>query len=147
MKCRECGADILAQRDGKSKRSGLCSSCGRRLRLASYFRQYYLGHRDTILAKNRRWADENKDRVAELRRVRAAARPRPPREPAYCIDCSAEVVRAERCRRCYVRHKYGTDPAYRQRRLETTRRWAERQRALLRKPEEPAHANAGMAAS
>jgi len=37
-------------------------------------------------------------------------------------------VRALRCRRCYTRYRYATDPEYRVRRLATTRRWLERRR-------------------
>ena len=147
MQCRDCGADITSQRNGKSKRGGLCSSCGRRRRLAVYFRQYYLKNRESVLAKNRKWAEDNKERVSELRKMRASTRPRPVRVPVYCIDCGDQVVRAQRSRRCYVRHRYATDTNYRTRSLETTRRWVERQRAKRAAEENAVVAETRLAAS
>ncbi len=129
MRCKECATDIAGQRNGKSKRAGLCTRCGRKARLAEYFRKYYVTHRDVILAKNRQWAQDNRERVIELRRHRAALRPKVVREPPACIDCGTLVVRAERCRKCYVRNRYATNPEYRARRLESTRRWMRRKRA------------------
>jgi hypothetical protein len=58
-----------------------------------------------------------------LRKNRAAD------EPRRCLDCGEVVVRALRCRRCYTRYRYATDPEYRVRRLATTRRWLERRRS------------------
>ena len=131
MRCTECDADITGQRNGKSKQAGLCTRCGRKARLAEYFRHYYVANREVILAKNRRWAQDNHQRVVELRRRRAALRPKIVREPQACIDCGTLVVRAERCRKCYVRNRYATNPDYRARRLESTRRWTQRKRAML----------------
>jgi len=132
LTCRRCGADITHQREGKSKRAGLCARCGRAERLSAYFKQYYQRNKEKILAKNRRWAAENKERVAELRRIRLAKQPRAAAEPKYCIDCGDVVQRALRCRKCYVRHKYHTDPEYRAKRLATTKRWAQKKREELR---------------
>jgi hypothetical protein len=91
---------------------------------AAYFHRYYLAHREAILEKNRRWYEEHRARAAELRR----RRPRRPRPPRYCVDCGSPVVASERCKRCYARHRYQTDPAYRARRLASTRRWLTRRR-------------------
>jgi hypothetical protein len=109
--------------------SGLCLSCDRRVRRSAYFRVYYEAHRDRILDKNRRWARENRERLVHLRRARQLRKARSADDPRRCLDCGEVVVRALRCRRCYTRYRYATDPAYRQRRLATTRRWLERRRA------------------
>lgn len=90
---------------------------------SAYFRGYYLDHRDEILAKNRRWLAEHKERVAELRRARRTRRPPP---EVFCLDCGARTARAPRCRACYQRFRYKTDPDYRARRLAINRRWQQR---------------------
>lgn len=124
------GQGALAQGAPGEESSGetLCLACGRRARRSAYFRSYYETHKDRILTKNRRWAKDNRDRLVQLRRARQVIRSRVVEEPRRCLDCSEEVVRAERCRRCYTRFRYATDPEYRVRRLETTRRWLERRR-------------------
>ena len=147
MRCTNCDADISGQRNGKSKRAGLCTRCGRKIRLARYFRSYYVTNREVILAKNRQWAEDNHERVVELRHRRAALRPRVVREPKACIDCGTMVARAERCRKCYVRNRYATNPDYRDRRLESTRRWSERKRAALTGNASAAPVTGEMAAS
>ena len=147
MRCSECDTDITGQRNGKSKRAGLCTRCGRRVRLARYFQKYYVANRDLILTKNRRWAQDNRDRVVELRRIRARLRPRVVREPHGCIDCGTLVLRAERCCKCYVRYRYSTNPEYRARRLESTRRWMMRKRTARIAGNETAAGSGEMAAS
>ena len=129
MRCKECDANIEGQRNGKSKRAGLCAKCGRKARLSEYFQKYYIANRDVVLAKNRQWAQDNRERIVELRRRRAAIKPKVVREPKACIDCGTQVVRAERCRKCYVRHRYATNLDYRARRLASTRRWMQKKRA------------------
>ncbi len=106
----------------------LCSGCHRRERRSAYFRSYYESHKDRILDKNRRWARDNRERLVQLRRARQLHRAKALDEPRHCMDCGEEVVRAARCRRCYTRFRYATDPEYRVRRLATTRRWLERRR-------------------
>jgi hypothetical protein len=130
--CASCGESLTPP--GRSRRvarteSGLCLSCDRRVRRSAYFRVYYEAHRDRILDKNRRWARENRERLVHLRRARQLRKSRSTDEPRRCLDCGEVVVRALRCRRCYTRYRYATDPAYRLRRLATTRRWLERRRA------------------
>jgi uncharacterized Zn finger protein (UPF0148 family) len=123
--CERCGGPVVRRRAGTTDGT-LCASCRQRARRAAYFQRYYAAHRERILEKNRRWARENRAKLAELRQARqerAAAAPR------QCVDCGARVVRAARCRRCYIRYRYATDPDYRSRRLATTRRWLERRRA------------------
>ena len=122
LTCARCDTDITGQRDGKSKRAGLCARCGRAERLSTYFKRYYQRNKDKILEKNRRWARENKERVAELRRIRLSKQPKKPKEPQFCTDCGTVVQRALRCRKCYVRNKYHTDAEYRRKRLITTKR-------------------------
>ncbi|MDQ3702666.1 MAG: hypothetical protein M3442_17345 [Chloroflexota bacterium] len=124
------GQSALGQDSSDQESSGetLCLSCGRRARRSAYFRGYYETHKDRILTKNRLWAKDNRDRLVQLRRARQVHRSSVVEEPRRCLDCSEEVVRAERCRRCYTRFRYATDPQYRVRRLETTRRWLERRR-------------------
>ena len=129
VRCKECDADIEGQRNGKSRRAGLCARCGRKARLSGYFRNYYVANREAVLTKNRQWARDNRERIVELRRRRAALKPKIVREPKACADCGARVVRAERCRKCYVRHRYATNLDYRARRLASTRRWMENKRA------------------
>jgi hypothetical protein len=106
----------------------LCASCSRRDRRAAYFRAYYASHKARILDKNRQWARDNKDKIGQLRRARRQARPAHAEAGRLCLDCRAPVQRAYRCRRCSIRHRYATDPGFRARRLETTRRWLQRQR-------------------
>jgi hypothetical protein len=93
---------------------------------ARYFRAYYLAHRERILEKNRRWGAEHKERLAQLRRERRRLRPDERQAPRVCADCGRRTTRALRCRACYARFRYATDPEYRARRLATTRRWSER---------------------
>ena len=147
MLCTECGADITAQRNGKSKRAGLCTRCGRKIRISGYFRSYYAANRDRILAKNQKWARDNGERVVELRRLRSERRPKVVREPKFCIDCGTLVIRAERCRRCYVRNRYATDSDYRARRQASTRRWLQRKRSAAIATAGDAGGVRGMAAS
>jgi len=52
------------------------------------------------------------------------------RKPRSCIGCGAPVVKAVRCRRCYVRHRYATDPAYRARQLAMQENWRRRRQSL-----------------
>ena len=132
LTCARCDTDITGQRDGKSKRAGLCARCGRAERLSTYFKRYYQRNKDKILEKNRRWARENKERVAELRRIRLSKQPKKPKEPQFCTDCGTVVQRALRCRKCYVRNKYHTDAEYRRKRLVTTKRWAQKKREEAR---------------
>jgi hypothetical protein len=130
--CTKCGAPIVvpahARRLVRSD-SSLCLSCDRRARRSAYFRSYYEAHRDRILDKNRKWARENRERLVHLRRARQLRKNRAADEPRRCLDCGEVVVRALRCRRCYTRYRYATDPEYRVRRLATTRRWLERRRS------------------
>ncbi len=133
--CVSCGAPLVTS--GRTRRaaateSGLCLSCDRRERRSSYFRTYYEAHRDRILDKNRKWAKDNRERLVQLRRARQFRKHRAADDPRRCLDCGEVVVRALRCRRCYTRHRYATDPEYRVRRLATTRRWLERRRSAQR---------------
>jgi hypothetical protein len=105
----------------------------RRARRAAYFRAYYARHREAILEKNRRWHKEHRERVAELRRVRAAGRPR---ATARCVDCGVALGRAGRCGRCRARYRYHTDPEYRARRLASVARWRARTRPPPRREED-----------
>jgi hypothetical protein len=130
--CVSCGAPLVTS--GRTRRaaateSGLCLSCDRRERRSSYFRTYYEAHRDRILDKNRKWAKDNRERLVQLRRARQFRKSRSVDDPRRCLDCGEVVVRALRCRRCYTRYRYATDPEYRVRRLATTRRWLERRRS------------------
>ena len=143
--CASCGESLTPP--GRTRRvarteSGLCLSCDRRVRRSAYFRVYYEAHRDRILDKNRRWARENRERLVHLRRARQLRKTRDADEPRRCLDCGEVVVRALRCRRCYTRFRYATDPAYRVRRLATTRRWLERRRTA-ETPEPAAHPGGG----
>lgn len=129
-------AIVQGSADQESRGETLCLACGRRARRSAYFRGYYETHKDRILTKNRRWAKDNRDRLVQLRRARQVHRSRAVEEPRRCLDCSEEVVRAVRCRRCYTRYRYATDPDYRVRRLETTRRWLERRREGVEEQQE-----------
>jgi hypothetical protein len=93
---------------------------------AAYFRTYYEAHRADILEKNRRWAREHRQQLSALRKRRRERLLAAPEEPRRCLDCGRVVARALRCRTCYERWRYAHDPAYRTRRLATTRRWLER---------------------
>lgn len=130
--CKNCGAPLVtsgrARRVAAAAESGLCLSCDRRERRSNYFRTYYEAHRDRILDKNRKWAKDNRERLVQLRRARQFRKSRNADDPRRCLDCGEVVVRALRCRRCYTRYRYATDPEYRVRRLATTRRWLERRR-------------------
>lgn len=124
--CERCGEPIVRRRRTVRSNATLCLSCDQRARRAAYFQRYYETHKDRILTKNRRWAKDNKDRLVRLRQARHARSSGALEQPHTCVDCGASVVRAERCRRCYIRFRYATDLAYRARRLATTRRWLER---------------------
>jgi hypothetical protein len=104
----------------------LCLACDQRARRSEYFRVYYAAHKERILDKNRRWARDNREKLVQLRQARQSQHT-VPAAPRRCLDCDTLVVRAARCRRCYIRYRYATDPEYRSRRLETTRRWLQRQ--------------------
>ena len=121
--CVRCGAPIVRRRRRATHPPDLCLACIQRARQAAYQRAYYLAHRERILEKNRRWARENKPRLAELRQAGQT-----PIQEQHCVDCGTLVVRAQRCRRCAVRFRYATDPVYRERRLERTRRWDAKRR-------------------
>ncbi|MBI4494002.1 MAG: hypothetical protein HY690_14530 [Chloroflexi bacterium] len=47
----------------------------------------------------------------------------------HCISCGAPVQRAERCRRCYLRHRYATNPDVRAKQLSLQAEWRKRQAA------------------
>ena len=123
LPCAKCGAPIVRRRIRPTHDLSLCLRCEQRARAAAYFQLYYSTNKDRILHKNRRWAKDNAPTLAERRRTRAAQRAA---EPKTCIDCGAAVARAERCRRCHIRHRYATDPRYRAHRLAITRRWLQR---------------------
>jgi hypothetical protein len=108
----------------------LCATCDQRERRAAYFRSYYEEHKDRILDKNRRWARDNKARIVQLRQARRVRDVETDVERRTCLDCEAQVTRAQRCRKCYIRFRYANDPAYRARRLATTRRWLEKRAAV-----------------
>lgn len=128
--CARCGAPIVRRRRSARQDRTLCLSCDQRARRASYFRSYYETNKDRILTKNRRWARENKDKLVQLRQARQARLAQTSDSPRYCLDCGTPVVRAERCRRCYIRHRYANDADYRSRRLATTRRWLNRRQRM-----------------
>ena len=128
--CARCGAPIVRRRRAAHQDGALCAACNQRARRAAYFRLYYEANRDRILDKNRRWARDNKQKIVQLRQARRAREQALGEATRRCLDCGTAVVRALRCRRCSIRHRYATDPAYRARRLATTRRWlARRQQA------------------
>lgn len=129
--CAQCGAQIVPTRRAARQNEALCARCDQRARRAAYFRSYYETHKDRILDKNRRWARDNKDKIGRLRQARQAKQPKFGEEIRQCVDCNARVARAERCRKCYIRHRYATDPGYRARRLAITRRWLERREQTL----------------
>jgi hypothetical protein len=124
--CERCGGAIVRRRVRAAHDHSLCLRCEQKARAAAYFRSYYASNKDRILDKNRRWAKDNASALAERRRVRAAQRPA---EARQCVDCGAAVARAERCRRCHVRHRYATDPDFRAQRLAITQRWLTRRTA------------------
>lgn len=124
--CERCGGVIAARRRRLMVDSQLCPRCEQRARRSAYFRLYYEAHKGPILDKNRRWARDNKERLRLLRRARLERQPPKRDEPRACIDCGTSVTRALRCRKCYIRFRYATDPDYRVRRLATTRRWLQR---------------------
>jgi hypothetical protein len=129
--CVRCGAPLVTER--RHRRTAvvdpsLCLNCDRRARRSAYFRTYYESNRERILDKNRKWARDNRERLVQLRRARQIRKTRDSDEPRRCVDCGEIVVRALRCRRCYTRFRYATDPEYRVRRLATTRRWLDRRR-------------------
>lgn len=130
-RCERCGAPIVERRRSARRNASLCLSCDQRARRSAYFRSYYLAHKERILDKNRRWARNNREKLIQLRQARLA-RQAQLGETRRCIECGAPVVRATRCRRCYIRYRYATDPAYRARRLATTRRWLERRQERAR---------------
>jgi hypothetical protein len=80
---------------------------------SEYNHAYYLAHREAMLTKGRAWAKEHPERIRELARYRRGRRWA---GPFWCVDCGAPVMHALRCRRCYLRHRYQTDPEYRARR-------------------------------
>ena len=124
--CEKCGGAIVRRRVRGTHDRSLCLRCEQKARAAAYFRSYYASNKDRILDKNRRWAKDNAGVLAERRRERAAQRPAQVRQ---CVDCGAPVARAARCRRCHVRHRYATDPAFRAQRLAITQRWLTRRTA------------------
>jgi hypothetical protein len=135
--CSRCGDVIMRRRRTARQNPDLCTGCDQRDRRAAYFRSYYENHRDRILDKNRRWAKDNKSRIVELRQARRVRDTSTAPLTRACIDCSTPVTRAARCRKCYIRFRYKSDPAYRERRLATTRRWLEKRQAqtsVLRPP-------------
>jgi hypothetical protein len=132
--CERCGAPIVRRRRRGRQSETLCLACDQRDRRAAYFQRYYAAHKDRILAKNRRWAKDNKEKLVVLRQTRQARELKAADEPRRCIDCGSIVVRAERCRRCYIRHRYAADPQYRLRRLATTRRWLDRRSVARQTP-------------
>jgi predicted RNA-binding Zn-ribbon protein involved in translation (DUF1610 family) len=129
--CAECGQQIIRRRRSARQNNALCLACDQKARRSAYFQRYYESHKDRILAKNRRWAKDNKDKLVLLRQARQARLPRDAGQPRECIDCGTVVVRAERCRRCYIRFRYANDPEYRTRRLATTRRWLDRRQRIV----------------
>jgi hypothetical protein len=135
--CARCGAEIIRRRRTAKQNQALCAACDQRERRAAYFRTYYEEHKDRILDKNRRWARDNKSRIVQLRQARRT-KTIEGAEGKRCIDCDTPVTRAERCRKCYIRFRYATDPNYRARRLATTRRWLDRRQRdpalLARRP-------------
>jgi hypothetical protein len=121
--CSRCGGQIARRRRSAKVNETLCATCDQRERRAAYFRSYYEEHKDRILDKNRRWAKDNKTRIVQLRQARREKDIEDGEAVRTCLDCQAPVTRASRCRKCYIRFRYATDPAYRARRLATTRRW------------------------
>jgi hypothetical protein len=124
--CARCGASIARRRRNARQNGDLCATCDQRERRAAYFRSYYENHKDRILDKNRRWAKDNKGRIVQLRQARRERDTSVTQTSRSCADCDTPVTRALRCRKCYIRFRYASDPAYRARRLATTRRWLEK---------------------
>jgi hypothetical protein len=124
--CANCGASIARRRRSARQNEQLCATCDQRERRAAYFRSYYEVHKDRILDKNRRWARDNKTRIVQLRQARRVRDLDTATIQRTCVDCETPVTRALRCRKCYIRFRYANDPAYRARRLATTRRWLEK---------------------
>lgn len=142
--CERCG-DAVRRRRRSEQAPSLCAACDQRERRSAYFREYYETHKDRILAKNRRWAKDNKDRIVRLRQARRTQLPSLGEDTRRCLDCGTAVTRAERCRKCYIRHRYASDPTYRTRRLATTRRWLERrQTSSSVRPRDLAPAGSGV---
>lgn len=127
--CSRCGSPIARRRRSSRQNETLCATCDQRERRAAYFRSYYEEHKDRILDKNRRWARDNKARIVQLRQARRVRDVDTSVVRRTCLDCEAQVTRAQRCRKCYIRFRYASDPAYRARRLATTRRWLEKRAA------------------
>jgi len=127
--CARCGSPIARRRRSARQNDTLCAACDQRERRAAYFRSYYEEHKDRILDKNRRWARDNKTRIVQLRQARRVRDTDSSLVRRTCLDCEAQVTRALRCRKCYIRFRYANDPAYRARRLATTRRWLEKRAA------------------
>lgn len=48
----------------------------------------------------------------------------------HCWDCGTQTVRAQRCRHCYLRHRYHTNPEARAKQLELQKRWRKNQKAV-----------------
>jgi hypothetical protein len=132
--CAKCGEPIVRRRVRASHDLSLCLRCEQRARASAYFQVYYTTNKQRILEKNRRWAKEHAQLLAERRRQRAPERIG---EARQCIGCGTALVRAERCRRCHVRYRYANDPEYRARRLAITRRWL---RKRARTPAQARHA-------
>ena len=141
--CSRCAAPIMRRRRSAKANDTLCSTCDQRERRAAYFRSYYEDHKDKILDKNRRWAKDNKTRIVQLRSARREKDLEAGEATRKCLDCETAVTRASRCRKCYIRYRYATDPAYRARRLATTRRWLSKRQ----EQGEPKRRTAGLAAS
>jgi hypothetical protein len=127
--CSRCGATMSRRRRTLRADEAICSACDQRDRRAAYFRAYYEEHKDRILDKNRRWAKDNKTRIVQLRQARRVKDSGETLSERLCIDCETPVTRAARCRKCYIRFRYATDPQYRARRLATTRRWLDKRQS------------------
>src|SRR6266542_419796 len=74
--CAECGQPIVRRRRSARQNSALCLACDQKARRSAYFQRYYETHKDRILAKNRRWAKDNKHKLVLLRQARQARLPR-----------------------------------------------------------------------
>jgi hypothetical protein len=131
--CARGGGEIVRRRRTSKQNHDLCMACDQRERRATYFRTYYEEHKERILDKNRRWARDNKSRIVQLRQARRAKTANAATTKT-CLDCGTPVTRANRCRKCYIRFRYATDPVYRARRLATTRRWLEKRQAASLAP-------------
>lgn|GEM_PF-3374453 len=129
--CTRCSVPVVRRRRTSTQNSELCTACDQRERRAAYFRSYYEEHKDKILHKNRRWAKDNKPRIVQLRQARRI-KDETSATGRKCLDCDTQVTRAVRCRKCYIRYRYATDPTYRTRRLATTRRWLEKRQRNAR---------------